>query len=58
MKAIIDIDVESLRKFAFMIIAKTSNEIKAMSDEELVLACLKNSVHAATDIQIYKGKEA
>ena len=58
MKISAEIDVKNLRRLAFMIINKSKSEIKEMSDEELVLACVHNSLYCAENIRIMESEEA
>lgn len=52
MKAIIDTDMKKLRRIAHLII--NPKGIKDMSDEELLLECLKMSTYAVNNIEIIK----
>lgn len=51
-----DINVKGLRKIAFLLINKSPKEIATMPDEELVLACVNNSLYCASEIKIVKGE--
>jgi len=57
MKISAEIDVKKLRRIAHLIINKTLSEIKAMPDEELVLACVKNSLYCADNIKVVNESE-
>jgi len=58
MKISAEIDVKKLRRIAHLIINKTLSEIKAMPDDELVLACVRNSLYCAENIRIMESEEA
>ena len=57
MKVQMEVDEKKLRRLAHLLIVGSRDEIKAMSDEELVLACMKNSTYATSNIQIMKGSD-
>ena len=47
-----DVDEKFLRRIAQLILYKSRKEIDAMSDEELVISCVKLTTHGSSNFEI------
>ena len=52
-----DVNVDFLRRIAILILNKSKKELDEMSDDELVLACVKTTTHASSNFEIVPDEE-